>query len=198
VVDAEHPTVLGQQDVPALAVGVVGDRVEDRDAPKLVVVGVDEDDLVTVAVVGLQHGPPSLGDRSWGNDVDHAVVRIVLDPQLAHALAERPVAQNRGWHKVPAGGGREEVRRHLAACEAAVGEVPQWALTPDRLVDPGDRDAIQADRAVEGRVGRRHQPALDLDPTTLEQLTGVGAVWEEVHVGQSGSGPAFRPNAGSR
>ena len=72
-----RPSLAGQQ-VAALAVGVVDDGVEDRHPAQVRVVAAGE-----------------LGQVDGLVDVD---------PQLAHARAERALAHHGGRHDVPAGG----------------------------------------------------------------------------------------------
>ena len=111
MVDPVHVPGRGRQQVAALAVGVVDDGVEDRHPAQ-----------VGVVAAG-QHGQVDL--------------LVDVDPQLAHAGPERPVAEDRRRHDVPAGGGADLVRGDLAVGQRAVGEVPQRPLARDGLVDAG-------------------------------------------------------------
>ena len=83
--------------------------VEDRDTPQAGVVAVDHRDDV-------------------GRGVD-------VDPLLEHALAERPVAQQRRRHDAPAQRLGDEVRGDLAPGQRADREVEQRALAGGRLPD---------------------------------------------------------------
>ena len=95
------------------------------------------------------------GQLPRGHDVDRGLVLVGLHPRLHHAGAVRSVAQDRGRHHAPAQRLGDGVRRHLAAGQGALGEVPQRTLPRDRLVD----DLALADGADEGGVGRRHHAA---------------------------------------
>ena len=83
-----------------------------------------------------------------------------LDPLLAHAGAEGPVAQHRARHQVPAGRDADQVGGHLARGEGAVREVPQRAFPGDGLVDAVRRPAVRgrprtpASRRSRGRSDR--------------------------------------------
>ena len=70
-----------------------------------------------------------------GHDVD---LRIGLDEGLDHALAERPVAQDRRRHDPPAGRLGDVPRGDLAAGQGAVREVVERPLAEGRLVDRVD------------------------------------------------------------
>src|SRR4051812_25416737 len=93
----------------ALAVGVVHDRVEQRDLPIDVVAALTQREEV-------------LG-------------RIELHEALEGSQTLRPVAQD-GWrHARPAERTRHRVRGDLAAAERSVGEIPERRLAGARLVD---------------------------------------------------------------
>ena len=83
----------------------------------------------------------------------------------------------------------DEVRRLLALGERAVREVPQRPLPRDRLVD----DPALVDLADEGRVGRRHHPAVEGELAGQEALLDHGP-----SAGPSGrvaAAEAVRPDA---
>ena len=103
------PPAVDREDVPALAVGVVHDRVEDRHPPQPGVV---------------------LDDHR--HDVD---VGIGLDEGLDHALAERAVAQDGRRDDAPAGRLRDVPGGDLAASQRPVREVVERPLPEGRLVD---------------------------------------------------------------
>jgi hypothetical protein len=99
VVAAVQVTVGDREEMADLAIGVVDDGVENRHlAQPGVVVTTREGDQV------------------------HLLVQV--NPQLAHAGAERPVAHHRWRDNVPPGGAGDQVRGHLAACQGPGGEVP--------------------------------------------------------------------------
>ena len=110
VVTAVQMPVGDRQQVTDLPVGVVHHRVEHGHVAQARVVG-------------------AAGQR------DQVHVGVVVNPQLAHAGAERPVPHDRRRDHVPAGRTRHHVGRDLPAGERAHREVPQRALPRDRLVD---------------------------------------------------------------
>ena len=94
----------------------------------------------------------ALGDEVHDDVVGHGVERVT-DPQLHRARTERPVAQHGRRHDVPAAELGDDGGCDLASGERAVGEVPQRALAPHRLVDDvAARDASRPrdDREVGG------------------------------------------------
>lgn len=142
MVDPKDVSSGDRQQVAALPVGVVDDRIEDRDPAQPRVVVDDE-----------------------GHDVD---VVVDIDPELERARAERPVAHDRWRHDLPAGGGRDEVGGDLAPGKGPVWEIIERALTGDGLVDgveDGRRLGVRtADRqaAVHRVVRRGHEAPDDL------------------------------------
>ncbi len=110
VVAAVQVAVGDGQEMADLPVGVVDHRVEDRHFPQRLVVG-------------------AAGER------DQVDGLVEVDPELAHARAERAVAHDRGGHEVPAGRPGDDVGGDLAAGQGAVREVPERPLPRDRLVD---------------------------------------------------------------
>ena len=109
VVDAVHVAVGHRDDVAALAVGVVHDRVE--------------------------HRHPAQGRVVAAHERRQVDVVVAVDPELHHARAERALAQHGRRHDPPAGRLRDQEGRDLAAGERAVGEVPERPLPRHRLVD---------------------------------------------------------------
>jgi hypothetical protein len=134
-----------REQVTDLAVRVVDDGVEDRHLAQAHVV---------IA--------PGQGDKV------HLLVQV--DPQLAHARPERPVAHHRRRHYVPAGGAGDHVRGYLAIGQGPGREVPQRPLARDRLVDTGGLGPAAADGAKERRVGGVDQAAGDLQRAALEKF----------------------------
>ena len=100
---------VDRQEVAGLPIGVVDDRVEQRDAAQAGIVPVDH--------------------------VDDVGRRIDLDPGLEHALAGRAVAQERRRHDAPAERLRDEERGDLAPRQRADREVEQRPLAGGRLPD---------------------------------------------------------------
>ena len=190
VVDAVAVPAGHRQHVAALAVGVVDHGVEDHHPPERAGVLVDEGDVVVAVVDAVEdvQPPRPLGQRP--HDGHGLLVVGGLLPDLHHPGAVGPVTQERQRHDVPAEGLGHQVGGPLAVGEGAVGEVPQRPLPRDRLVDHG-RAAHVAD---EGRVGRRHHPAVQRQLAAeelrarLPHERSVGA-----HVRPA---PGLRPRAG--
>ena len=147
---------------------------------------------VSIVHHGVEHGHLAkawvIGAARQGNQVR---VGVVIDPQLAHAGPERPVAHDRGRDHIPAGRARYRVGRDLPARQRARGEIPERPLACDRLVHAGDSvirgddppqtppaygGAIRPpvpprpDRAVQRRIGRINQASLDLKLPADEQV----------------------------
>ena len=136
----------------ALAVGVVGEDVEQRHRPQLVVeLGVGfVDREVVLAVVG--------GDEP-----------------LHRPFAERSVAQHRRRHDVQSEVFAQEIGGHFAAVETGL-EVPQRALAPHRFVDGRMTRPVVGDVHEEGRVAAVGHAALDLDLAPEQMLNRIGDV----------------------
>ena len=149
MVDTEHPAVGGGQDVRRLAVGIVDDQIEAGQRRQPLVVGVGEHERVAILVPGAQHRKPTGRQLLGRQQIDQFVVVGGVHPLLHHAGTERPVAEQRRRHTVPAGGRGDPVRGDLAIGEGAVREVPQRPFAADRLVDALDRP---------GRPVRRCRP----------------------------------------
>ena len=111
VVDAVAVAVGHLQDVPALAVGVVDDDVEDRHPAQRRGVLVDQRDRLVVAVDAVEDVPPAVGHLALGDQRHRLLVRVGLLPELHHARAVRPVAQPGRGDDVPAERLGDEVRR---------------------------------------------------------------------------------------
>src|ERR1035437_6709227 len=99
------------QQVPALPIGVVENRVQDGHPPQGRVVGRDQ----LAHVHGLVH----------------------FHPELNHPLAERTVAHSRRRDQVPAARFRQQVCSDFATGQGSVWEVVERLLASDRLVDAG-------------------------------------------------------------
>ena len=128
VVDAPDVAVAAAQDMPGLAVGVVGEEVEQRhplDDPR-------------IELLVAQHVPVLVG----------------LDEELKAAHPVRSVAHHGQRDQVPAERPGGAVGGHLAEIERPAGEVVQGDLAAARLVDADVARAIrQAERGGEGVIG---------------------------------------------
>ena len=148
VVDpVDVPPAIDRQDVAALAIGVVHDRVEDRHPaqPRVVV-----DD--------------------HRHDVD---LGIGIDERLDHALAERPVAQDRRRDDAPAGRLRDVPGGDLAARQRAVREVVERPLAERSACRSRRARAAVRDRDSRGSPSRasrcsttrRSGPTISISPS---------------------------------
>ena len=145
VVAAVQVAVGDGEQVTDLPVGVVDHRVEDRHLPQRLVV------------------------RAAGKR-DQVDALVQVDPQLAHAGAERPVAHDRRRDKVPAGRPADDVGRDLPAGQGAAREIPQRALARDRLVHAVRYRAVRPDRAEQRRVRGVDQAALHGERAARQQF----------------------------
>ena len=138
VVDAVHGAARLDQDVAALAVGVVEDHVEHGHPAQPLVVGVRRGRPAHRRSRGRRAPAARCRAARAGAITSTSVRRVVVDgvdPELHHAGAERPLAQHGRRHDAPAGGLRHREGRDLAAGQGAVREVPQRPFAGDRLVD---------------------------------------------------------------
>ena len=190
VVDAVAVPAGHRQHVAALAVGVVDHGVEDHHPAERGGVLVDEGDVVVTVVDTVEdvQPPRPLGQRP--HDGDGLLVVGGLLPDLHHPGAVGPVTEERQRHDVPAEGLGHQVGGPLAVGEGAVGEVPQRPLPRDRLVDHGRAGHV----ADEGRVGRRHHPAVQRQLAAEEARHSAPS--PEIRRGASGPAPGLRPRAG--
>jgi hypothetical protein len=144
VVDHVDPSVLAEEAVPGLAVGVVDDEVEHRDPTELL-------------------GEP-LGER------EVVLLGVRRDEQLDGSDAERTVAEDGRRHVRPSERARDEVGGDLPGAQRALGEVPERGLAATRLVD-GERLLTRiGPGADQERVVRRVGEA----PEQLEVADGDG------------------------
>ena len=137
--------VGSRQQVADLAIGVVHHGIEDGHVAQRRVVG-------------------PAGQR----DNVHRLVSV--DPQLAHTGTEGAVAEHGRRHHRESAGHRHPVGGHLPAGQRAGREVPQRPLPRHRLVHAGRLAPAVPDRAVQRRVRRHDEPALDLDRALAEQV----------------------------
>ncbi len=151
VVTSVEPVRVDRQQVADLAVRVVDHGVEHGHVPEHLVVR----------------------PAGQGHQV-HAGVR--LDPQLAHARAERAVAVHGRRHQVPAGGPGHRVGGYLPAGQRAVWEIPQRPLPRDRLVHTGRLGRTVPDRAVQRGVRGDDQASFDFQFSLAEQFQRAGVV----------------------
>ena len=95
------------------------------------------------------------------------------------------VAEDRDRHDVPAGRLRDEVGGHLAMGEGAVGEVPEWRLAGDRLVDAADlshrrrparRLGVEPGEADERRVRGVDEPTVELELSMAQDARDALAI----------------------
>ena len=157
VVDAVAVAAGHRQHVAALAVGVVGDDVEDGHPSQRRGVLVDQHHRLVVRPARVEDVQEAGRQRPLRYDVHRVRSRppsrlLGLHPQLHHAWSGGTVTQHRRGHDVPA----EVVGDHpcgvLPGREGAVGEVPQRPLPRARLVDALDAGVA---RAGSGRCGSR-------------------------------------------
>src|SRR5579875_153254 len=182
VVDGVDPSGPVDEQVAALAVGVVGEEVEAGDATKRRVV------------------PLVLEQR------EVVLLEVRLDEALERSLAERPVApQHRLGDDAETEGLGELVGGDLPAVQAG-GEVPQAALAARRLVH-GPTEPIPPDRDEEGGVRAPGHPADELEgaapqqrqPLRRAQVSGgrwpfvLGHAWPLGSSGKPHSGHGGRP-----
>jgi hypothetical protein len=112
VVTAVEPFGADRQQVADLAVRVVDHGVEHGHVPEHLVIGA-----------------PRQG---------HQVrLGVGVDPQLAHARAERAIPVHGRRDQVPARRPGHRVRGHFPAGQGALWEIPQGPLARDRLVHAG-------------------------------------------------------------
>jgi hypothetical protein len=156
--------------VPALAVGVVDHGVEHRD-------------------------PTQRGVVAPAHQRDDIGMRILRDPQLNHARPQRGVLPvNSRRHDSPAGRLGHLVRGDLTLGERAVRKVPQRPLTGHRLVHGCGGDALRGDGAVQRRVRRVDEPALDRYLPRAQQREGlVGRQFERLRELVGHHGPRMVP-----
>lgn len=112
----------------ALAVTVVDHRIEDREPPQPRIVRVDQQGRLPLPDLGEGDGLPALAGLLLLDEREKrgptvrgglVVLRRRFDPQLAHALAVRPVPQH---------GGRYEP--HPVAWEISYAATSRWASVP--------------------------------------------------------------------
>ena len=98
------------------------------------------------------------GNRSMRSGPDAGLVADLVawlvHPQLQHAAARGPVANDGVGHDVPAERIRNEVGGQFTAGQRAVREVPQRRLACDRLVDAMCLQLTEMRLAEEGGVAR--------------------------------------------
>jgi len=158
--DRAQLVLLGEADAVVAAVQVaVGDRQQVADLPVRVVDDRVEDGQVAQRLM--------IGSAGEGDEVDGVVD---VNPELAHAGAERPLAHYRRRHEIPAGGPADEVGRHLAASQRAGREIPERAFPRHRLVYAVGRRPGTFYGAEERHVRRADDAALDRELAALEQL----------------------------
>ena len=180
MVDAVDVAVETFEYVSALAVGVVEDDVEHRHPQQARIVGVDENDLLTKWIERPQDRPIVVRDgvgRAQVHEVDASRREVAgvgiggVDPALDHSGAERTVAHHRRRDRVPAECLGDQVRRHLAPGQCAVGKVPQRHFATNRFVDtPNAAAGGRCCVADEGRVARRRDSADDDQFSLAERI----------------------------
>jgi len=142
VIDRVEVATRHRQEMAALAIRVVDDRVEDRDLSKSLVVAHDHPD-----------------------DVD---LRIDVDPALDHPVAEWTLAEQCRRHDAPAHRLRDQVGRDLAARQRADREVEERLLTPRRF--PYREEILAGSDADDHRVVRGSaEPSDDLQLPVAER-----------------------------
>ncbi len=157
------PSVIAQH-VPALAVGVVDDDVEDGHPAQRLGVLVHQRDRAVLrrrrrrARAGSRRAPAAAGPGRPATCSGSGSHHSCTMPSPAG-----PSRSTVGGTTAQPSASRHGVRRHLAPGQGAVGEVPQGPLPGDRLVDAGHRGVLRPDPADEGGVRRRQDPALDPD-----------------------------------
>ena len=150
VVDRPQPAVVALEAMAALAVGVVGEHVEDRQAL---------DRLVVAALL-----------------LHREEMRLVVgvDEQLHRSNAMRPVAQDGGRHKLPAKRFAQQIGRNLALAEGATREIPERALAAARLIDRQALRAIIANGRQQCVVAAPWQHPLDLKLALHQKREHIG------------------------
>jgi len=136
-----------EEDVTALAVGVVAKQVEQRD--------------------GFEQG------FFVGGEIEVVMVGIVLDVLLERAGAERAVAQNGEGDEAKPQRLADEVRGHLAQGEGGVFKVPERLLAFARFVHGLKVFTVMANVHEEGVVGAEHELALEFDLAVLKRALDV-------------------------
>jgi hypothetical protein len=170
VVDPVHPAVDGGDHVATLAVGIVDHSVEDGHPREARVVGVHQGIHPAAPVTGARHPAPAGWHLPARDEPEQRLILApLIDPELAHARAERTVAQRRRRYDAEAGTARQQVRGDLAAGQRAVGEVPQRPLSAYRLVDAAGRHPVGGDDRAQRGVGGVHQAAFQLHLAVAQQ-----------------------------
>ena len=171
MVDAPDPAGLVGEDVPALAVRVVDDAVEDGHADQCGDAGVRQHHGAPVAVLRVQHLPPAVGHPPGSNDGDLVPGAVLVDPELAHPGAAGSVLPPHGRrNQVPPERLGHLEGGQLTARQRPVGEVPQRTLPRHRLEDtPNAAAVLGSDDAAQRRVGRVTKPPLDLELALAQQ-----------------------------
>jgi hypothetical protein len=144
VVDGEEmPGALLDQDVAALAVGVVGEKVEQHHAAEPVAVGLAEGEVV--------------------------VFGVVLDELLQRAGAVGAIlAQDGEGDDAPAQRLADQPGSHFAPRQAVLGEVPQRLLALLRFVHGRHLGPIVLHADQKGVVAAKHKLPFQLDLAGLE------------------------------
>ncbi len=110
----------------------------------------------TVGVVGEQvkqhHRTQTL--LFFGGEVEKVVFGIVLHEPLQRPRSQRRAAAVHGRrYKVPSQRLTDQIRRHFAVCQGALGEIPQRLFSAHRFVHSGVFLALPANRHQKGVVG---------------------------------------------
>ena len=145
------------QQVPDLSVGVVDHRVEHGHRS--------------------QPGVPAVPGE--GDQVHRGVG---VDPELAHAGAERAVPVHGRRDDVPARDAGDLVGGELAACQRAVREVPERPLPRDRFVDARRFAALVGDDAVQVALdASASPPAISSSPAVSSSMSGSADLGARSH-----------------
>ena len=138
--------------VTRLAVGVVGENVEQGD--------------LTKAIVQVF---PRLEER------EVMLLEVGVDEQLQRAFAHWPVSQQRDGHKIKAHRHSQAVRGYLASMQPG-SEVPQWSLAAQRFVDGAHTEIVGRHLHQERRVAAVRHAHLDGDLSSREHVGRRGVV----------------------
>src|SRR5439155_4846924 len=147
VIDTPDVVALVAQAMARLAIGVVDDVVEGGEVAEPLGEVVEQGEVV--------------------------LLRVMVDEQLNHPDPHRTVAKDRRRDDRPTKGLRELEGGHFPLTQRAVGEVPERALAPPRLVHREGVGADVQETSQEGLVRRPRHAADHLELTALEKNDGL-------------------------
>ena len=136
---------LAEEAVPALAIGVVREQIEEADLLQALVV------------------------RGILTQREIMLLEVRRHELLQRAVAEGAFALDRPRHQCPAECFRKQVRGDLTTVDRRR-KVPERALAAARLVDGLASRTVQRELDEERRVGAPRHPALDRDLAVAKQV----------------------------